>query len=554
MYNIVTELLTEYFVEEKRNTILLIILSLCVSIVQANGVSKINAAIIDAVEHNDGATAYRNFHYFIGISILFLLFFYGYKMYQTKLLTKLKQWIRTRLVNLLLEMNNEHMTEMNYTNVSTPINRVSTICAMMFTDIFSGLLPSLTFTFIIGLYLMYHSPLLGSIFAIGNIIVFLLIAHSWNRMVQTNLEYEEHSVKNESYLLEVLNNIDKIIYRGQVNSETAIIKDKSDYATSKAIEFYEYAEQHAVLLNTTVSAIVVVCIYLALKNTLNAPKREVGGFIAFMTMILLYRDKMVSMIQMVPDMVEFVGRTKTVLGYFKDFNLNSIHLKRNTYATANLPFNSITFQDVGFSYNGNDDMPVLTNFNLHLDTTQHKIIGVTGLSGRGKSTIMKLLLKIYKLKTGKILIDGTDIETLQPEYIRKNITYVNQTGKLFDRKVIENIMYGCDQSEECKRQLHHIMKYPKIRELFHDIDIFNKASGSLGENLSGGQRQVVNIIGGLINPSKILVLDEPTNALDGALKQEVIKIIKDYRKNKHAIIIITHDKEVYSIFNEVVAL
>jgi len=554
MYNIVTELLTEYFVEEKHNTILLIILSICVSIVQANGVSQINAAMIDAVEHNDVATAYRNFHYFIGISILFLLFFYGYKMYQTKLLTKLKQWIRTRLVNLLLEMNNEHMTEMNYTNVSTPINRVSTICAMMFTDIFSGLLPSLTFTFIIGLYLMYTNPLLGSIFAVGNIIVFLLIAHSWNRMVQTNLEYENHSVKNESYLLEVLNNIDKIIYRGQVNSETAIIKDKSNYATSKAIEFYEYAERHAVLLNTTVSAIVVVCIYLALKNTLNAPKREVGGFIAFMTMILLYRDKMVSMIQMVPDMVEFVGRTKTVLGYFKDFNLNSIHLKRNEYANVNLPFNSVTFQDVGFSYAGNEDMPVLTNFNLKLDTTQHKIIGVTGLSGRGKSTIMKLLLKIYKLKTGKILIDGTDIETLQPEYIRKNITYVNQTGKLFDRKVIENIMYGCDQSEECTRQLHNIMKYPKISELFHDIDIFNKASGSLGENLSGGQRQVVNIIGGLINPSKILVLDEPTNALDGALKQEVIKIIKDYRKNKHAIIIITHDKEVYSIFNEVVAL
>lgn len=554
MQNIVTELLTEYFIEEKHNTIILIVFSLFVSIVQANGISKINASIIDAVEHGDAPEAFMQFKYFIVISFVFLLFFYGYKMYQTKLLTKLKQWIRTRLVNLLLEINNENMMEINYTNVSTPINRVSTICAMMFTDIFSGLLPSLTFTFIIGLYLMYNNPLVGAVFTIGNLIVFALIASSWNQMLKYNLDYEEHSVKNESYLLEILNNIDKIIYRGQVNHETNTMIDKSETAVSKAMLFHEDIERHAMLLNTTVSAIVIICIFIALKDTFRIPKQNVGMFIAFMTMILLYRDKMISMIQMVPDFVEFAGRTSTVLKFFKDLNLNSIHVNRGNYKNANLPFRTITFKDVGFYYTGNQETPVFNHFNLELNTTQHKIIGVTGLSGRGKSTIMKLLLKIYEVKHGQIMIDGQDIKALQPEYIRKNITYVNQTGKLFDRKVIENIMYGCEQSDECSRQLQNIMKYPKISELFRDIDIFNKLSGSLGENLSGGQRQVINIIGGLINPSKILILDEPTNALDGELKREIIKIIKDYRKNKNAIIIITHDKEVYSIFNEVVAI
>jgi len=551
----VTDLLTHYFIEEKHNTILLIVLSLCVSIIQANGISKVNASLIDAVEHGDPATAFLNFKYFIGVSILFLMFFYGYKTYQTKLLTKLKQWIRIRLVNLLLEKNNEHMMEMNYTNVNTPINRVSTICAMMFTDIFSGLLPSLTFTFIIGLYLIYNNPLLGTIFAIGNILVFLLIATAWNHMLKQNLDYEEHSVKNESYLLEILNNIDKIIYRGQVNTETSNIKSKGDLAISKAMAFHEYIEQHSLLLNTTVSTIVIVCVFLALKDTFKTPgKTNASMFIVFMTMILLYRDKMVSMIQMVPDFVEFVGRTSTVLKFFKDFNLNSLDVQRGNYQNVDLPFKEVEFKNIGFYYSGSEDTPVFSGFNLKMDTTQHKIIGVTGLSGRGKSTIIKLMLKIYELKEGQILIDGVDIEKLQPEYIRRNITYVNQTGKLFDRKVIENIMYGCEESGECQRQLQHIMKYPKISELFKDIDIFSKGSGSLGENLSGGQRQVINIIGGLINPSKILVLDEPTNALDGALKHEVIKIIKEYKKNKNAIIIITHDKDVYSIFNEVIAL
>ena len=80
------------------------------------------------------------------------------------------------------------------------------------------------------------------------------------------------------------------------------------------------------------------------------------------------------------------------------------------------------------------------------------------------------------------------------------------------------------------------------------MDIYTKDSGLLGENLSGGQRQVVNMIGGFINPSKILVLDEPTNALDPILKKEVIQMIADFKVYKQCIIIITHDKDVFSIF------
>jgi len=72
----------------------------------------------------------------------------------------------------------------------------------------------------------------------------------------------------------------------------------------------------------------------------------------------------------------------------------------------------------------------------------------------------------------------------------------------------------------------------------------------MGEKLSGGQRQIVNIISGLINPSRIVILDEPTNALDKQLKIELLDIIKQFKKEKQAIIIITHDKDVYPMFDD----
>ena len=98
------------------------------------------------------------------------------------------------------------------------------------------------------------------------------------------------------------------------------------------------------------------------------------------------------------------------------------------------------------------------------------------------------------------------------------------------------------------------MKYPKITELYRNIDIHETQSGSLGDNLSGGQRQIINIMGGLIHPSLVVILDEPTNALDPGLKRELLGLIRDFRKYKKCIFVITHDKDVEPLFDETIRL
>jgi ABC-type bacteriocin/lantibiotic exporter with double-glycine peptidase domain len=192
---------------------------------------------------------------------------------------------------------------------------------------------------------------------------------------------------------------------------------------------------------------------------------------------------------------------------------------------------------------------VFDEFNIDLDT-EDKIIGITGISGKGKSTFVKLLVKLYRPNGGTIYIDGVDISEVDPSYLRKHITYVNQSSKLFDTKIIENILYGCSDHDACYGHLDEIVKYPKIAELYKNLDFHNGKVGNLGEKLSGGQRQITNIIGGLVNPSKILILDEPTNALDPKLKEEIIQLISDFKEHKKCIIIITHDRDVYPLFTE----
>lgn len=546
--NIVVQLLKEYFQQEYIITGGLIFLSLIVSTIQANGISFVNALIIDSIEKGSKEETYTYYYKLVILSALFIYIYYTYKSLQTTLLTKLRQWIKFRLVGLLLKTNNENMSEINYSKVSSPINRIASVCFMLFTDLFSGMLPSLSFTFIISMYLIYSNLYLGLLFLFGNILVFTWIAINWNTMFEKNDEYEKHTTENESYILEILNNIDKIIFRGQVENEVNEFRRKTIKSIEKAIDFYFNVEHSSIWLNIIVSFVVISCIWFAITQYYDK-KIDKIFFVSFMTMILLYRDKMVSFVQMVPDFIEFIGRTNSVLKHFKDIQIEEEHAIKEQYKKVDLPFQRIDFVDLEFNYKGNAT-PIFKDLNISINATNNRIIGITGISGKGKSTIMKMLLKLYKPSKGNIYIDGENINELDPDYIRQNITYVNQTGKLFDRKVIENIMYGCNHSEECTNHLKQIMSYPKIKELFDEIDIFNKQSGSLGENLSGGQRQVINIIGGIINPSKILILDEPTNALDVELKKEIIRIIKDYKQLKNAVIIITHDKDVIPIMDE----
>ncbi len=258
---------------------------------------------------------------------------------------------------------------------------------------------------------------------------------------------------------------------------------------------------------------------------------------------------MTHLIEILPDVIDCIGRTENVLIHFKHVQDNYLDVQTTEYKKVDLPFKKVQFHDVSYTYDKNNES-VFEERNYFLNTDKNNIIGITGSSGNGKSTFVKLMLRMNTCTKGKITIDDVDITTLDPNYIRQEITYVNQSSKLFDRKIIDNMLYGCKNPEVCDYFLERILKYPNITKLYRNTDIKNKKAGLLGENLSGGQRQIVNMIGGLVNPSKILILDEPTNALDPELKKEVLGLIADFSKYKQAIIIITHDKDVFPLFTQ----
>ena len=364
------------------------------------------------------------------------------------------------------------------------------------------------------------------------------------------MEYEDITQKTDGIIIDLLNNMDKIVYRGRVQEESEKFEKLQQENTKHGKEYYLATNRISQIMSSILMCVFLVSIVYLIKLVINKKISKVK-FIASFTILNIFKDKLWSVFEQIPEFAGYIGRMNISFQYFKEVSEQlELILQKQKYSEPKLQYNSIKYENLDYSYS--NGKKVFDNKNISINLN-NKIIGITGPSGSGKSTIMKLLLRMYKYE-GNIYIDDVNIKDIDPLFIRNQFTYVNQSSKLFDKKVIDNMLYGCMDENQCNNYLEKILKYPQISRLYKNIDINEKDAGQLGENLSGGQRQIINMIGGLINSSPILILDEPTNALDPSLKNEVIGIIKDFKHVKKNIIIITHDKDVFTIFDDEVKL
>jgi ABC-type multidrug transport system fused ATPase/permease subunit len=557
--NIVYYLVKNFFKKEYTSIIFMIILSIFITIFQTIIISNVSALIIESVELNKNANITKYFRYFIIVSVIFLIVYYFYKTIQNSVLSKITQWIKKMIFDVILFTNNEDMNHVNYIEFITPITRIAICIYSLLFDCITHGIPTFVFLCIVALYFFYYSPLLGLGFLIANFIILLYVSFVWKYFANEKRTHEIKVNDNEKFIIDVLNNIDKVILRGQTKIESMKLESMTDECVKLGIDFLSKTLNHVMVLNSMVYITIFSSLYYLISLH---SKKKINStlFITFFTVLLIYREKTIILIQNIPDYVEFIGKLQYITERF-DIMLgeknNLLDLMDKNYKKQEIDFDTIVFKDVDFMYTAykknlkEHNKIIFEKLNMKLDI-QNKIIGICGLSGKGKSSFAKLILRLYEPISGDIYIDGINIKSLDPNYIRKNIVYINQNSKLFDKKIIENIQYGCENTNHCEQHMQEILKYDKIRNLLKNIDIKNDFAGPLGENLSGGQRQIINIISGLINPAKILILDEPTNALDADLKKEIISLIQTYRNQKKCIIVITHDRDTYILFDNII--
>jgi ATP-binding cassette, subfamily B, multidrug efflux pump len=181
----------------------------------------------------------------------------------------------------------------------------------------------------------------------------------------------------------------------------------------------------------------------------------------------------------------------------------------------------IEFKNVDFGYGR--EIGVLQDFNLTIHPGEK--IGLVGRSGAGKSTVINLLLRFFRLEGGSILIDGEDISHLAQESLRAQISVVTQDSSLLHRSIRANIRYGrppaSDEEVVRAAKLAHAHEFIVGLEDWQKNRGYNACVGERGVKLSGGQRQRVAIARVILKDAPILVLDEATSALDGEVEAAI---------------------------------
>ena len=390
------------------------------------------------------------------------------------------------------------------------------------------LLQTITTVVVIGGTFLYISPLIA-IFAFIPIPVIIFGSFRFTKTIASRYTRIRNAI--ETLNANLSNSISGILTVKSFNRE-----EKEFARIISSSTEVKSANYHAIRLSAAFIPIIRIAILFGFTATL-----LIGGFmaldgeinVAMYSVLLFITQRLLLPLTELGDTFDLYQRA---MASFKRINAlkNTTPEIKDGSVESNGIDKSINFQNVNFSYVEN--FPVLNDISLNIK--KGSTTAIVGSTGSGKSTLIKLLLRLYDVASGHILFDDIDIKDLEIHTLRKNIGLVSQDIFLFEGTVFENIAYGNLEASETE-----IWEAAKLSESDEFINLLpNKKDtvvGERGQKLSGGQRQRISIARAILKNPEILILDEATSAVDNETEAAIQRSL-DTLKEGRTVVAIAH--------------
>jgi ABC-type multidrug transport system fused ATPase/permease subunit len=446
---------------------------------------------------------------------------------ENKLFPEFLSFVRKKLFSNFLEKNKINF---NDANISTDITRIFEITRYM-KELFSWLsqlvIPISMLTLSINMYFLYKIPILGIINFICNAAIFSYIFKDYEKLIENSNKREIFYMNMVTKLDENFNNLLNIYLNNQIE-ETLSENEKFE---SEYTDIYKKQNEevitfvnHLKLINYFFAFISICILYI--KRSTISPKQ----FINILLIFTFYISTLENLSDDIPCYIMIIGNIKNAEPFLEGATFTPI---KNNF-TPNFQ-GDIKIDNISFKYDKSDSY-LFKDFSL--DIKKGERLGILGKTGKGKSTLMKLLLNFYKLEKGDIYFDGVNLNDIDIDDLRKNINYINQKTNLFNDTILNNMKYGNNKDDS---YIINFLKKYNLLSVFsqNDIQIIVEKNGT---NLSLGMQKVIFLVRGLLKSSKIIIIDEPFSSIDQQTRSSVSKMIDETTKGK-TVIIITHDKE-----------
>ncbi len=388
----------------------------------------------------------------------------------------------------------------------------------------------------------------GGIVMIPMITMFLILSYAVfiRKPLRTSIEStHEASAKKSSILIETLNNIETLKTLGTLNQVQWKWEESTGEIATKSLKSRLLSAsiptitQLLIQLNTVM--IIVYGVYL-----IEAFELSMGGLIA----IVILTSRTLAPMGQVAALLTNYEDTKTSYETLNEIISQPSERPAGKKFVQRPDFSGhIEFVDVTFSY-PNTEVPALKNISLVINPGEH--VAVIGRIGSGKSTIAKLILGLYEPDSGQILIDGIDIKQIDPADLRKHMGYVSQDIMLFRGTVKDNITYRATHASDAAMiraanisgASEFIKKHPKGYEM---------PIGERGQGLSGGQRQSIGIARAFLLNAPIMLMDEPSNAMDQISEAKLLNSLASNLKGSTSILV-TQKMTLLKIVDRVIVM
>ena len=419
--------------------------------------------------------------------------------------------------------------------LSTITTDVSTMQDFVSTTLLSILVDAMTIVGILGL--MFYINWGFALAAVAMTPFLLIFVFRFKKAVKRSV----HEVrKDESSMLAVLQqgleSIRVVNAFGTQDEEENRLKKISLETVHAALK----TRRLKALVSPVVTIIVTLCIALVLWK---GSTLVLSGFmtIGALTVFLSYLNKFFSPVKDLAKMTNAVAQATVALERIQQIlETDEIIPQKPNAITPEKFKGEIIFENVTFGYN--HESVVLKNVSLKINSGQR--VGICGATGCGKSTIASLIPRFYDTVKGRILIDGIDIADFKLEELRKQIGFVLQDTVLFYGSVAENIAYG--KPGATHEEIINAAKLANAEEFISKMPHgYDTLVGERGLTLSGGQRQRIGIARAIIRDSPILILDEPTAALDTESEKIVMEALEKLMKGRTVITIAHRLSTIY---------
>ncbi len=371
------------------------------------------------------------------------------------------------------------------------------------------------FSFLLLMVMFFFSKVLAIIVCIAvilAILVYVVVGPIMKKKVQ---QKQQDSTDTQSFLYETVSSIETI---KSLSVETRMQKVWEKQLISHAENNYQ-AEK----INNRLSSIagflnkgtVAVCLYIGALAVIDGDMTA-GQLIAFNMLV----GRVMGPAQRLAQIFQQLKQVQTSAGRVKEiFQTKAEPALHSTMISLPKLQGNIRFDQISFKYNM-DSPPVLENISFEVLAGQ--VVGIIGRTGSGKSSLVKLIQRLYSPIEGRIFIDGINIAEINPNWFRKNIGMVLQDNILLNRSIRENISLAnpsltleqIEQAAILSGADEFIRKLPQV---------YDTIVGERGAMISAGQRQRIALARALVNNPKILILDEATSALDYESEQIIQK-------------------------------